>query len=240
MKKSNLTSKAYEIPLSYSEFQSRFNLNLDLLSRRIYHTYGKSIKIKKEELAIKNLVLILGSVLKISHKKGFHAMSLRDLSSETELSMGALCSYFSGKDELVKMLFHEGQILFEETISIACSGSSSQTETLKKFICAHLYLTEDLHKIFYFFYMETKSLKSSDQRLALAMEQTSEKFLEDILLRGKSNGEFQIVNTILTTSIIKAMLQDWYIKKYKYSKRKIHVEEYAQFLIDHILKTIKK
>ena len=56
----------------------------------------------------------------------------------------------------------------------------------------------------------------------------------------KSNGEFQIVNTILTTSIIKAMLQDWYIKKYKYSKRKIHVEEYAQFLIDHILKTIKK
>jgi len=38
----------------------------------------------------------------------------------------------------------------------------------------------------------------------------------------------------LTASVIKAMLQDWYLKRGKYAKRRIPVEKYAQFVLQFI------
>jgi hypothetical protein len=35
----------------------------------------------------------------------------------------------------------------------------------------------------------------------------------------------------LTATVIKAMLQDWYVKRWKYSRRRISVDEYADFVI---------
>lgn len=64
----------------------------------------KNIRIKKESTVAKNLEKIFDATLTISNKKGFQAMSMRDLSRESELSMGALYSYFSSKEDLLKML----------------------------------------------------------------------------------------------------------------------------------------
>ncbi|MCP3955406.1 MAG: helix-turn-helix transcriptional regulator, partial [Desulfobacterales bacterium] len=60
------------------------------ICRDIFHKNRKTIKIKKEAVVVKNLVTIFQATLKLSNEKGFHAMSLRDLSRETKLSMGAL------------------------------------------------------------------------------------------------------------------------------------------------------
>lgn len=35
----------------------------------------------------------------------------------------------------------------------------------------------------------------------------------------------------LVASVIKAMLQDWYLKRWKYKNRKVLVDEYADFVI---------
>jgi hypothetical protein len=34
--------------------------------------------------------------------------------------------------------------------------------------------------------------------------------------------------------VIKAMLQDWYLKRRKYAARKVSVEHYAAFLVDFV------
>ena len=39
------------------------------------------------------------------------------------------------------------------------------------------------------------------------------------------------VSNNLTASIIKAMLQDWYLKRWKYAKRRVSVEKYARFVL---------
>ncbi|MBW2209311.1 MAG: helix-turn-helix transcriptional regulator [Deltaproteobacteria bacterium] len=44
------------------------------------------------------------ATLSLSNEKGFSAMSMRDLSARAGLSMGALYSYFSNKDELLDMI----------------------------------------------------------------------------------------------------------------------------------------
>ena len=36
----------------------------------------------------------------------------------------------------------------------------------------------------------------------------------------------------LTGAVIKAMLQDWYLKRWKYARRNVSVEKYAAFVMD--------
>jgi len=38
----------------------------------------------------------------------------------------------------------------------------------------------------------------------------------------------------LTASVIKAMLQDWYLKRSKYARRKISVDRYAGFILEFV------
>ena len=47
---------------------------------------------------------------------GFDAMSLRDLSRESGLSMGALYSYFTSKDDLLSMIQYHGQSAVEKIL----------------------------------------------------------------------------------------------------------------------------
>ena len=42
----------------------------------------------------------------------------------------------------------------------------------------------------------------------------------------------------LSAALIKAMLQDWYLKRWKYERRRVTVEQYAASLMDIILSYI--
>jgi hypothetical protein len=39
---------------------------------------------------------------------------------------------------------------------------------------------------------------------------------------------------MMTSALLKAMLQDWYLKTWKYQGRKLSVEDYARFVIEMI------
>ncbi|HWR67880.1 MAG TPA: helix-turn-helix domain-containing protein, partial [Desulfomonilia bacterium] len=85
--------------LKFEAFKEVVSLSVEGLSRDLFLGNRESIKIKKEGVAVKNLVKILNAALALSNQKGFAAMSLRDLSREAGLSMGALYTYFTSKEE---------------------------------------------------------------------------------------------------------------------------------------------
>lgn len=229
-----------KLPFTYSEFLASNSLSLEDISKEIYFQNKNSIKIKKEELAIKNLSLILKTVIKISHKKGFHAMSLRDLSKETKLSMGALYNYFSSKEEFLNMVYVQGQSLINKILIEKRQTSENSKEKLVRTVFTHLYMSEALYQIFYFFYMEAKNLSNKDQKKSINMEQFTENVFVDILEEGVTRKEFYIDDTVIMASVIKALLQDWYLKRYKYTLRKISVENYGIFIIEIIFAYLDK
>jgi hypothetical protein len=61
-----------------------------------------------------------------------------------------------------------------------------------------------------------------------------EKVFSDVIDKGISAGLFAPVDRELTAAVIKAMLQDWYLKRWKYRGRKVTVEDYGQFLMDFV------
>jgi hypothetical protein len=97
--------------LNFETFQKIVNVSMEDMCREFFLGNRDSIKIKKEAVAVKNLVKIFNAALSLSNVKGFSAMSLRELSSEAGLSMGALYTCFISKDELLDMIQRLGRMI---------------------------------------------------------------------------------------------------------------------------------
>ncbi|MCW7753685.1 TetR/AcrR family transcriptional regulator [Desulfobotulus sp. H1] len=217
--------------MDFQTFTKRYDISLERICRDIFRSRDKTIRIKKEETAVKNLTLILDAALNLSVEKGFDAMTLRDLQSRSGLSMGCLYSYFSGKEALLHLMQYQGRNLVRDVLHEVLKDEAIPQNKLEIAIRAHLYLSERMHKWFYFSYMETKNLGREEARKAIESELLTEAIFVDILDEGKQKGVFFFTDARLVAAIIKAMLQDWYLKRWKYKKRQIGVEEYAAFLI---------
>ena len=77
-------------------------------------------------------------------------------------------------------------------------------------------------------------LSKEEQKRAIEAELFTEKILIDIMKEGQKKGLFRPLERELLGAALKAMLQDWYLKRWKYARRGIRVEKYAGFLIDLI------
>jgi AcrR family transcriptional regulator len=220
--------------MTYAEFQKQIKFSQQEICREVFAENRHSIRVKKENTVIKNLERIFSATLKISNKKGFQAMSMRDLGRETKMSMGALYSYFSSKEDLLAMLQHQRRTITQRILETSIEDESEPTAKLRAAILTHLYLSEVMQPWFYFSYMEAKNLTRREQELAVASELYTENLFADILKQGQSRGCFLSRDAQLTASIIKAMLQDWYLKRSKYRKRNLSVDQYAEFLLEFL------
>jgi AcrR family transcriptional regulator len=217
--------------LRFETFKGLVSLSMEDLCRELFLDNRESIKIKKEGVAVKNLVKILDAALTLSNEKGFAAMSLRDLSAKAGLSMGALYTYFSSKEELLQMIQRQSAVVVQVLLD-QIEGIEDPLSKLKRVIQSHLFLSEVMQPWFYFAYMETKNLAKQEHKKAIEAELATEKLLIDIMKEGRDKGDFKAVNMELAGAVIKAMLQDWYLKRWKYARRNVSVEKYAAFVID--------
>ena len=161
-------------------------------------------------------------------------MSMRDLSRETNLSMGALYSYFSSKEELLEMLQNQRRMITSRILEERIDREADPARRLQVAILTHLYLSEAMQPWFYFSFMEAKNLSKKEKDLAVASERYTERIFADLIEDGQHQGIFVKRDPLLTAGIIKAMLQDWYLKRSKYVKRRITVDQYAQFVLQFV------
>ena len=220
--------------MNYAEFQKQVHISKQDICREVYTDYRKSIRVKKEHTVVKNLERIFSATLKIANKKGFQAMSMRDLGRETNLSIGALYSYFSSKEELLAILQHQRRTMTKRILQAHTDKQADPAARLRAAILTHLYLSEAMQPWFYFSYMEAKNLSKKEQALAVASELYTEKIFADILNQGRASGSFTLSDPQLTASVIKAMVQNWYLKRNKYARRKISVDQYARFILQFV------
>lgn len=219
------------IKMTFDDFKTMATVSMENICRDIFLKNRESIKIKKEPLVVKNLMTIFNATLKLSNAKGFHAMSLRDLCRETGLSMGGLYSYFSSKDELLKIIQKQGGDMVSAILNQHIEAALFPKDKLETAIQTHLYLSEVLQPWFFFSYMETRYFRKEEHEKAIANELYTEKLLIDILNLGNEQNVFNATEPMLTAALIKAMLQDWYLKRWKYRRRNVSIDTYADFVI---------
>ncbi|HQG30960.1 MAG TPA: TetR/AcrR family transcriptional regulator [Deltaproteobacteria bacterium] len=218
--------------MKFETFKKSVQLSKEDICRDLLAQNRDRIKIKKEKVAVKNLVRILDAALSISNQKGFASMSLRDLSSEAGLSMGALYSYISSKEELLDMMQQQGRSLIVKILGEYLGDINDPLEKLKRGIQVHLYLSEVMQPWFYFSYMETKNLPKEVHKKSIEAELYTEQIFTEIIEAGIKEGRFRKSNPQMVSAALKALLQDWYLKRWKYERRKVSVEAYAEFIMD--------
>ncbi|HNY65931.1 MAG TPA: TetR/AcrR family transcriptional regulator [Deltaproteobacteria bacterium] len=218
--------------MKFEAFKESVQLSLEGICRDLLAENRDRIKIKKDEVAVRNLARIFEATLRISNEKGFASMSLRDLSREAGMSMGALYSYISSKEELLDMVQQQGRSLIFRILGERIKDIDDPREKLKAGIQTHLYLSEVVQPWFYFSYMETKNLPKGVHRKAIEAELFTERIFADIIEEGMRKGVFRTVDAQMTSAALKALLQDWYLKRWKHERRKVAVEEYARFVVD--------
>lgn len=220
--------------IRFTTFKRDVNLTMVEICREIFRNNSGGIKIQKEEVAVRSLAKILEAALRLCNRKGFASMSLRDLSRESGVSLGAMYSYFSSKDDLLRLMQGHGRSVIVRILEGVISGMDDPWTRLRRSIQAHLYASEVLQPWFYLSYMETRNFPADEFKKALDSELYTERMFVDIIIDGQSRSLFRPVDAELLGSAIKSMLQDWYLKRWKYTGRKVSVEDYGNFMLGFI------
>lgn len=100
----------------FETFKAELSLSKEEICRELYQENTDKIRIKKETTATRNLARIIDSTLRLANSKGFHAMTLRDLCSDSGLSMGGLYAYIRNKDDLIHLIQSHGFKLTRRTV----------------------------------------------------------------------------------------------------------------------------
>lgn len=216
--------------MTFAQFNRQARLSRADLCREMLLSHRDSIKAKKEATAVKNLELIFDATLALANQKGFQAMTVRDLSRATGLSMGALYDYFTSKEELLEMVLSTGRRVVMVLLEQGVREVEGPVEQLKTAIRTHLFLSEAMQPFFFFAYMEARHLGAEQKERAKQSELATERLLAEIIQQGAKAGLLAPVDHQMAAALIKAMLQDWYLKRWKYAKRRVGVDRYAGFV----------
>lgn len=220
--------------MNYSSFQKDARFSKEDFYRQAFAEDCTSIRIKKEKVAVKNLEKIFEATFRICTRKGFQGMTMRDLSTESGLSMGALYSYFATKEELLNTLQRVGNSFIARVLNESVANVTEPWVKLQTVLRTHLYLSEMIQPWFFFSYMEAKNLAKREREKYIQGELFTEKIITDILIEAEKESLLRARNHQIAASVIKAMIQDWYLKRGKYAKRGITVDTYADIIIEWV------
>ena len=220
--------------MTYAQFNRATGLTQADFCQEMLAGHRHRIKAKKETTATRNLELIFAATLRLSNQKGFAAMTMRDLSRVSGISMGALYDYFASKEELLEMIQSTGRRITGRVMRESFEEQDPPARKLAQAIRTHLYLSEAMQPWFFFAYMEARHLGTGEKERAKKSELFTEDIFEQIIAQGRAQGLFGQVNPQLVASAVKALLQDWYLKRWKYAKRRVNVDAYAHFVVNLI------
>ena len=199
---------------SFTAFLEHFPLQGESLYSAVFERNSSVIQTQKPRFAVANLEKILNATFEISAGSGFDRMSLRDLSRETGMSMGAIYSCISKKEDIALMVADIVRLSSEMTQqNAALSGSPLQQ--IENSILFHLYASTVLQPWYFFLYFETRSLPDLEQQASKQIELDAIKGFERLITLGVDSGEFRVENPYMLANTIVVLLEDWYLKPWK-------------------------
>ncbi len=216
------------------------DLTATALCEGIFHRHASSIRIKKTHIAVPNLEQILLAALELGSRKGFHSMTTRDLAEKCGLSMGALYSYVGSKETFLRMILGAVADAVEQAIAPFEGAERSDARArLRGLIRRHIFVTEAMQRWFYFVFIEVKSFDKEARDLAIAKELRTEQLIADAIRAGMDQGLYSGGDPQILAGLVKPLLQDWYLKRWKFRKRGISPAQYVEIVTGFVERSLE-
>lgn len=216
-------------------FQRAWVLEGEQFWRSVFEMHREKMQIKNPKVAVGNLEKIFTATFRLANSKGFQAMSLRDLSRETGISMGGLYAYIGSKNDLASVIEGVLRNYIDQVIGGLSNANLAPVQRLKAIIFGEIYMMQILNPWYYFCFMELKGLDRAQQEQAMELELRFERILIDAFKSGISQGQFTCAKPELLAAAVTAQLQQWHLKHWKFKLRNVGMEEYAQYVFENLL-----
>jgi AcrR family transcriptional regulator len=211
------------------------DLTTEALCRYMLERQRDTISVQKPEFALRKLNVIITAALDLSNRKGFQAMSLRDLSRASGVSMGGLYAYFDSKTTLLNMILSEVTAAVERVLSTPPAAVQGDAVAhLNWLIATHIQMTEAMQPWFTFSFMEAKNFPPAERKKAIDSEELTESYFKAVIDAGIKAGDFRAATSPLLPALIKPLLQDWYVKRAKYRRRRVGIDTYIATVQDFV------
>lgn len=207
----------------------------------IFKQFGASIRVQKEHVAVPNLEKIILAALDIGRRKGFHSTTTRDLAEASSLSMGAIYSYVESKETLLRMILAGVDHAVENAIVPFDQGEQDDPALrLHGLIRRHIEVSDILQRWFAFAFLEVKAFDKDARNMVLASELHNERLIADAISDGIARGIFIDLPPLTLAGMIMPLLQDWYIKRWKFRKRGIGSTAYVEAVTGFVDRAIAR
>ena len=224
--------------MNFEEFCQKYKLTKKQLYTEFYDLFEDTIEIKNKNIAVDKLAKIITATFRLSANQSFANMSLRELSKETNISMGGLYSYIKNKQQLA-LYIHKFLNYYADKVILDVESKTTGI-TLVQLIKVHVFLSEILHPWFFFAFMESKNLNKAQKKLAINSELSVENKIILAINKGIQNNIYNPeLDSETIASLIKPILHDWYLKRWKYKQRQIDCDSYCSSVIKFIEHGIK-
>lgn len=221
--------------ISMDSFRRSWDLKGESFWHNVFDMHKGKMQIKNSNVAIKNLEKIFTATFKLANEKGFQAMSLRDLSRETGISMGGLYAYIGSKNDLASVIEGVLRNYIDQVIGGLSAQNLRPVESLQAIVYGEIYMMDIMSPWYYFCFMELKGLPREQQQHTLELELRFEGILIEAFEAGVASGQFVCEKPELLASQITAQLQQWHLKRWKFKLRNVDTQEYAQFVFENLL-----
>jgi len=224
--------------INMQAFRETWVLEGEPLWARVFDTHREKMQIKNPQIALGNLEKIFTCTFKLANSKGFQAMSLRDLSRETGISMGGLYAYIGSKDDLASAIEEVLRKTIDDVMSDQAVIDLSPVHRLKAIIYGDIFMNDIMHPWYYFCYLEAKGLSREQRESAMKMELKFDERILDTFTAGVEAGLFTADRLELLAASTTSMLQQWYLKRWKFAHMQTSIEDYAAYVFDSTLKNL--
>ncbi len=216
-------------------FMSDHDLSTEALCARLYERHREHIDVKKPKTAIANLEKITRATLVLAERGSFHEMSMRDLARQSGLSTGVLYTHIRDKDGLLHMMLDVVTDTVDRVLAeVPPEVRADPRARLRWTVDTHVRLTEAMPQWFAFAYMEAKSFGPAARKRAMEAEMSTETLIREALKAGVAEGVFRPTDPEFTAALVKPLLQEWYLKRWKYRRRGITPDAYVDAVINLI------
>ena len=211
----------------FLQFQAMTPLDGANIWAHILDRNAERITVKRRKPALENLEKIFNATFKLANDVGFRAMNLRDLCSETGLSMGGLYGYISNKDQLAEMIEDVVHHATQE-MPLLFSDIADPLDRLEAQIRASVYVSEILQPWFYFVYMDSRVLQAKHRAMAKESEQHVQQVIASTIAQIPLRAPH---SPALLAGHLMAMLEDWYVKRWKYRAAGVSPDQFADSVV---------
>ena len=216
-------------------------LTSGVLCAVIFRQFADTIRVQKEHVGVPNLEKIILAALDIGRRKGFHSTTTRDLAEASGLSMGAIYNYVESKETLLRMILAGVGFAVENAIAPFDKGEQDDPVLrLHGLIRRHIEVSDVLQRWFAFAFLEIKAFDKDAREMVLQSEVRNENLMADAIADGIARGIFIDLPPLTLAGMIMPLLQDWYIKRWKFHKRGLTGAAYVEAVTEFVDRAIAR